>query len=194
MQIAVIGWGSLVWCPGVLQIKTRWRLDGPELPVEFARISKDCRLTLVLLENTLPQKTYWAVSAYTNVKKARENLLEREGSKDIQKIAFLDHEGNCGGSILPEARSQIKNWLTGHRDIHTAIWTALDSNWQKRYSKSFNYDDALAYIKEHLGNERGDKIKEYICNTPPQIQTPLRKRIEQDLDWKPNLLSTSLFE
>lgn len=38
-QIAIIGWGSLVWDPRDLPIESPWHDDGPELPIEFARIS-----------------------------------------------------------------------------------------------------------------------------------------------------------
>lgn len=32
MKIAVIAWGSLIWCPGSLQIGSWWHKDGPVLP------------------------------------------------------------------------------------------------------------------------------------------------------------------
>jgi hypothetical protein len=41
MRVSIIGWGSLIWRPEVLQIESRWRRDGPSLPIEFARISGD---------------------------------------------------------------------------------------------------------------------------------------------------------
>ena len=31
MNIAVLGWGSLIWCPGQLKIKTPWHSGGPDL-------------------------------------------------------------------------------------------------------------------------------------------------------------------
>src|SRR5437870_1628490 len=79
MQIAVIGWGSLIWCPGCLRIKSRWHCDGPALPIEFARISGDKRLTLVIHpgspeETTPDQRTYWALSELENLTAARKNL------------------------------------------------------------------------------------------------------------------------
>ena len=48
MQVAVIDWGSLISSPGILGLQSRWHHDGPPLPVEFARISRDNRLTLVI--------------------------------------------------------------------------------------------------------------------------------------------------
>ncbi len=50
MKIAILGWGSLLWQPKDLQFDKGigWSENGPMLPVEFARISKDGRLTLVI--------------------------------------------------------------------------------------------------------------------------------------------------
>lgn len=48
MKIAVIGRGSLIWCPRGLRIASRWHLDGRELPLEFVRTSGDGRLTLII--------------------------------------------------------------------------------------------------------------------------------------------------
>ncbi len=86
MKIAVIGWGSIVWDPGELATGSRWHSDGPELPVEFARKSRDGRLTLVIHESSSDQRTYWALSALDTVEAARESLRQREGSPSIATI------------------------------------------------------------------------------------------------------------
>src|SRR6266853_6170829 len=88
MQISVVGWGSLIWCPGCLRIKSRWHSDGPALPIEFARISRDKRLTLVIQSGSPEQRTYWALSEFGDLKVARENLQAREGtsSKHIHSL------------------------------------------------------------------------------------------------------------
>src|SRR5437773_2470240 len=81
MNIAVVAWGSLIWCPGSLRMKTRWRQDGPQLPLEFARISQDGRLTLVILPDSEDQLTYWTVSELATLDEARRNVRERENAK-----------------------------------------------------------------------------------------------------------------
>ena len=66
MKIAILGWGSLLWQPKDLQFDKEigWSANGPFLPIEFARISKDGRLTLVITENGTDVKTYFAISTY----------------------------------------------------------------------------------------------------------------------------------
>ena len=48
VRIAVIGWGSLIWNQAELQISKPFTLGGPALNIEFARISMDGRLTLIV--------------------------------------------------------------------------------------------------------------------------------------------------
>jgi hypothetical protein len=48
MNIAILGWGSLVWDQRVLPTESEWNSEGPRLPIEFSRVSQDGRLTLVI--------------------------------------------------------------------------------------------------------------------------------------------------
>src|ERR1017187_2142050 len=98
METAVLGWGSLIWCPGSLRIKTRWRSDGPKLPVEFARISGDGRLTLVILPTAEDQPVHWALSEFESVDDARRNLKERERCR-LSDIHCLTAEGQTAAAI-----------------------------------------------------------------------------------------------
>ena len=50
MKIAVLAWGSLVWDPGDLQVAADFAPNGPLVPIEFCRASRDGRLTLVIDE------------------------------------------------------------------------------------------------------------------------------------------------
>ena len=63
MKIAILGWGSLIWQPKDLKFDANigWKEKGPILPIEFARISKDGRLTLVITKDAKEVKTYFAI-------------------------------------------------------------------------------------------------------------------------------------
>ena len=64
MKIAVIGWGSLIWSKRDLEIEGDWIIGGgPVLPLEFSRVSKDGRLTLVIDHtNGVAVTTSYAIS------------------------------------------------------------------------------------------------------------------------------------
>ena len=69
MKIAILGWGSLIWLPKDLKFDTNsgWKENGPVLPIEFARISKDGRLTLVITPNGTEVPTLYAVSSFDSL-------------------------------------------------------------------------------------------------------------------------------
>lgn len=191
----MIGWGSLIWCPGSLRIKTKWRSDGPKLPIEFARISQDGRLTLVILLSAEEQPTYWALSEFDNLDDACRNLREREGSKS-KDIHRLTAEGPAAAHIPVIVKESVRNWLAAKRDIDAAIWTGLTTNWPKK--PGFTPEDAIRYLKE-LKSEKDratstyDRAREYVKNAPPLIQTKVRRAMQQE-GWQDVNLSKVLFD
>jgi hypothetical protein len=197
MRIAVIGWGSLIWCPGSLQISTRWRTDGPDLPIEFARISGDGRLTLVIHPGSPRVRTYWAVSAFDTLVDARSNLQGRESTSPSQIDAACTKDGDT--PMGSEASAIVRSWLMTHQNLDAAVWTGLHSNWQTRRGKRFNPDDALKYLSDlevqrDEAASRYGRACEYVRNTPDQIQTNVRKMLCRKNDFKSAVLPSILFE
>lgn len=54
MNIACLGWGSLIWKPGAFPIASDWFNDGPELPIEFARLGDSGELASTVCLNAPP--------------------------------------------------------------------------------------------------------------------------------------------
>lgn len=196
MNIAVIGWGSLIWCPGSLRIKTRWRADGPMLPIEFARISEDGRVTLVIEPNSPLQRTCWALSASDELECARRNLKDREGCSLGRVRCFPGV--NTGGTTATAVVNQLEIWLAKYEDIETVIWTGLETNWAEKFQREFSPDDAVRYL-ERLETEqrqarlRYERAKEYVRNAPASIQTAVRAKMREK-GWGDAKLSDVLFE
>lgn len=203
MQIAVIGWGSLIWCPGCLQIESRWHSDGPALPIEFARISGDKRLTLVIhrgsRRNPTPnQQTYWASSTFRHVGAARQNLQSREGAKNLEDIHSVTARGHTEGAVDPVISARIRRWLKGAPGVQAAVWTGLSTNWPRKRTRNFTPEDTLQYVNEleHAKDEAKeayDRAREYIINAPSQIQTPVRRLIRETRGWRDAALPAILF-
>ncbi len=195
MNIAVIGWGSLIWCPGSLRIRTKWRTDGPVLPIEFARISDDGRLTLVIHSGSTPQPTYWALSELTDLEDARKNLKEREGCS-LNAVHYFPKD-DASPSIPPEVETELQSWLPKHEKVEAAIWTGLTTNWREKRNRDFSPEDAVRYLGEVHADRRltktYERAKEYVQNAPPSMQTEVRKRMREK-GWADAKLSDVLFE
>jgi hypothetical protein len=197
VNTAVIGWGSLIWCPGCLRTKTKWRSDGPRLPIEFARISRDGRLTLVIVPGSDEQPTYWALSEFGILEDAHQNLQKREdtGPEDVH---YLTAGGQVAGGVPPPVVERLRDWLAAKPDIDAAIWTGLPSNWREKRGCEFSPGDAVRYLNE-LESEREraattyDRAREYVCNTPSHVQTLVRRAMQR-LGWRDKELPTVLFD
>lgn len=184
---AILGWGSLLWDPRNLNFikEVGWLEDGPVLSVEFARISNDGRLTLVITENGTFVKTYFAMSNYLWTTEAIDNLIEREGTENI---GFYIKETN---TFYPENfkyKQSIIDWIENY-GMDAVIWTNLGENWkirnkEKEIIKIINPDERVSYV-ENLDKSTKEKAKEYICKAPIQIQTKYRTIFEEVLNWKP---------
>lgn len=145
MNITILGWGSLIWCPGGLRIKTRWHVDGPSLPIEFARISQDDRLTLVIQPGSAAQSTYWAISEFADLKDARQNLKTREKTKSSD-IHHVLQDGTRKGDAPAGIAETIKIWMSQRADIDAVVWTGLQSNWREKRGRDFTVDDARDFL------------------------------------------------
>ena len=193
VNIAVIAWGSLIWNLGMLDLRTPWHCDGPALPLEFARISRGGRLTLVLFPPGLTRPTYWAISSFKSLDVARANLADREGSAvDAIHFCFRDpatQQRRQYGDL--RVTSAVDDWLLARQRLDMAIWTGLDSNWQSERGVDYSVDDAVRYLSGLHGPEL-EAAREYVTHAPPQIDTPVRQAMRAR-GWQDVALPVELF-
>lgn len=189
MKIAILGWGSLLWQPKDLQFDKEigWLENGPMLPIEYARISKDGRLTLVITKDVKEVKTYFAISTYENEEEAVLNLAVREGCGRKQIGSYDKSKSSFSKEVFFE--KNILGWIK-NTDIDIVIWTNLGEKWDFKNDDGevikIIPDERVDYLIK-LKNHKRALAEEYIRRTPTQIKTHYRSLIEKELDWKPIL-------
>lgn len=180
MKIAVIAWGSLVWDPRELLIHGNFKPKGPTLPLEFARISKDGRLTLAISKrHGILCRSYSATSKYFNLNDALLNLYFRETGAIVKKhwddqevVAYYVR----GKKIPNQAQYKIMaDWLNrpNNHDYDAVIWTSLKMKFYEKTKVIFSPKSAIKYLMK-LEPEAKSRALEYIDNAPPEIRTHVR--------------------
>ena len=190
MDIAILAWGSLIWQPKDLLFDTEfgWKEDGPILPIEFARISKDGRVTLVITENSTFVPTFYTLSKYETLDEAVLNLAVREGSGRRSIGSYDKTKNEFSHKVFFE--QNISDWIN-EKDFDAVIWTNLGENWVIKNESEEIIDtiepaERIKYLKSLKGNASA-LAEEYIRKTPVQIKTKYRAKIEEELNWKPIL-------
>lgn len=178
MTIVCLGWGSLIWNPDDLPIDGQWQNDGPELPLEFARRSKDGRLTLVIDDDAKPLTTLWASMTPETLDEAAEALRQREGT--VEKYI-----GRWPSSVQIFPHQQIIADWARQRDIDGVVWTALPPKFYDDTNRKPSLDEAIAHLSALSGDQRA-KAERYIRCAPQQIRTAYRERFESELGWLPH--------
>ena len=178
----IIGWGSLVSSPRELATAGPFEPSGPELPIEFLRVSGDGRLTLVIDERYGSIcSTYSADSSFASLPDAMENLRRREGMRSLKAVGFVNGEQNAES---PTARRRhlktlrvVREWLKSSGG-DAVIWTALESNFETCTKRQFSTDTAIWYL-ESLEPEDLNRALDYIRSAPQEVRTPLRGKAAQ---------------
>jgi len=180
MVIACLAWGSLVWDPRELPVRGKWFCDGPLLPVEFARQSKDGRLTLVLVPTGPDVRTFWALFSVDTVTVAREAVRKREciPKKNLEKHVAVWSSGDPNDSNP----ASITSWARSLR-LDAVVWTALPPAFNAE-DRAPTEDEAVAYLRG-LPHEQRRNAAHYIRMAPRQVDTPYRRRFELEFGWTP---------
>jgi hypothetical protein len=179
VSIVVLGWGSLIWKPGKLPLRSDWTRNGPTLPIEFSRISGDGRLTLVIDEyNGAPVPTRFAESSQLNLQDAINDLWLREGKPLRTDIGYVDRKSGIVNTRSGITGETIRAWAA-ERDLNAVIWTNLPSNFTDTVGREFSPEAAAKYLQDLSSSslKRFERAVEYIQKAPSEVDTPTRQHL-----------------
>lgn len=184
MQIAFLGWGSLIWDrrPKFDSKRGLWASDGPVLPLEFCRIASSRKGALVLvIDRKLGTnvQVLHALSLRDDPKDALSDLRSREGTS-TRNIGFVDLVAGKQRGRDPEAVATIKIWAKQKR-LQVVVWTDLESNFKSKKSVEFSNEAALEHLQGLDKAGRREAVK-YIVKAPKQIDTQFRQWLAS-VDW-----------
>ena len=178
MTVRGLGWGSLVWNPGVLRCKRGWCEDGPALPLEFARTSRDGRLTLVLVDGARPVPTLWTELDYRSPEEAQAALAGREACS----LMAIGRWPSLSRVQIDDTYSIIAAWAA-QREIDAVVWTALPPKFEDVEGRApESAEQAIEYLRSR-DPETLAKCREYVERAPVQVATTFRATIEDAMGW-----------
>jgi hypothetical protein len=179
-RIACLGWGSLIWSPGKLPIQRAWFEDGPFIHVDFLRESDSGCLTLVLHESAPAVRSLWAIMDATAVEQARKELGIRER---CEKTWDRNIHVWQRGQVTPRLIVDLEQWAQTH-SVEAVIWTGLPPRRNGKSGELPTIEQALEYLGK-LPDDKRKEAERYIRYSPPQIDTPYRRKFEAVLQWTP---------
>ncbi len=184
MNIAVIGWGSLIWCPRTLQIEPGWHRDSPMLPVEFARKSE-------------------RRAAHPGDPSRLSEAANVLGNEQMRKASRRDRKPESArGQEVPQRRhsfcGQGRIWSSRRLEERERGAEMVDEDGESRC----RYLDRAAgnlrpWLRHQIPEERQRpaqlaKARRYVRMTPPQIQTAVRAAMRKE-GWSDCDLPAELF-
>jgi hypothetical protein len=182
-RIAVLGWGSLLWEGGYDYDEWHepWRCDGPDLKIEFSRLSTSRKGALTLVvdpQNGVPVRVAWCFSRRQSISEAVADLCEREHTK-TKFIGRIDQHGH-GQCHDHETRQAIQTW-TRRRKLAGVVWTDLQTNFANERREPFSIEAAMRYLNSLKGESKSRAV-EYLQRAPSFVQTPLRNAFCSQID------------
>ncbi|WP_258197774.1 hypothetical protein [Pseudomonas viridiflava] len=175
LNIACLGWGSLLWEPGSLPLAGEWYGDGPALPIEFCRVGDGGELSTAICMNASAVKVSWALLDAPTVQAACAALRAREQIPE-------QREGAVGSLlVLRTPIGPLMQWAAERR-IDAVVWTALPPRFADIEGRILSANDAVAYLSGLTGDTR-EHARNYFMRVPEQIDTPYRRIIKRQLGW-----------
>jgi hypothetical protein len=184
-RYAILGWGSLIWDLDNLatHVQGDWAMGaGPELPMEFTRISPKRKLGLVVcLDAThgVGCATHAIASVRGEIGPAVTDLARRERAPEELIGAVCLATGHANGGS-PQIIDRVSAWCAA-QGWSGAVWTDLRPNFEEHLGDGFSIPRAVAYLRTLVGESLDEAVR-YIENAPAATDTPLRRALVIE-DW-----------
>lgn len=149
------------------------------MPIEFARQSRNGRITLVIGESFAPVKVLWVPLDVPSWGQARSTLAAREEIRAHNVERSVGVWSTTFSSAHPEAIS-IGTWAKTI-GADGVVWTALRPRFDDKLVTP-TADQIVGYLSGLAGETR-KRAEEYIRRAPVQIRTAYRDAIERQLGW-----------
>lgn len=188
LRVGCLAWGSLVWDPRTLPCGGPFREDGPRLPIEFSRVAKDGRVTLVIDPTAGTIQTLWVPLRVDTLDEAIRELGLREKIKRAYWPQWVGVDIPSGpsfnqGEIDPTIRESIAVWLEDQA-LDAVLWTALPTRGPEGEPERPSFEVLLSHLKT-LDSAASLRAEEYIRRTPTSVRTANRAGFEAALGWTP---------
>ena len=144
------------------------------MPVEFSRVSKNGRVTLVVDSAARPVPTLWTLLATENLEAGIAQLAARE---EVERLGAI---GRWPNAEKNPAHHTIADWAQ-EKAVDGVVWTALKPGLQGARGVRPSLGDILGHIGTLKGCAR-EKATEYVRRAPEQIATEWREAIRQAMD------------
>ena len=190
-QIAILGWGSLLWDEENNRYFDRlhgpWVLDGPELQLEFSRKSqtRSGALTLVIdPKHGAASTVAYAISTRAEPQAAINDLRRREGTTSENIGRFFGDHSTLNRAKSAKALGAIGAWAKGKR-LDAVLWTDLGGDFDAIEQDLF-VPTAVKY-SQGLSVNGTAKAVEYVSHAPDFVRTALRDALEREPWFKEKL-------
>jgi hypothetical protein len=179
LNIAIIGWGYLIWDRRGLDVLPEWQPDGPRLAIEFARFADPPRILPVLVEGAPLQPTFWTLSQKRSMLAAAADLAVREGV-GTHVIGQWSREESMRKPAGVEA--VIAAWIET-KGLDGAVWRNIPPNLPDRSPGFPSEEQRLSFLRDLVAAGRADDAKDYFDRMPAQIRTPFQERVWREFGW-----------
>lgn len=175
-HIAILGWGSLLWDsrPEFDKQHENWEFNGPELRIEFSRISESRGGALTLVIDPLHGARCCVAFARSRRVDPEDVICDlRCRERTIRtNIGYCFADGSRSQFKDPATCDAIRTWALAMA-IDAVVWTDLASNFQSSCGRQFSVDSAIEHLRA-LDVKGRSAAADYIRQAPDFVQTPVR--------------------